>query len=309
MNKQPIGLVLGGGGARGLAHIGVLRALTEAGFDIRVVTGTSMGALVGAVYAQYPNVDYVEKKFRDFLDNPKFKPLKDLRFRQNKSYDPDDLLSQLSQEIKRRVVINLAAGRKGLLKSQRLMDAIIELVEDGLIEKTKIPFACAAVDLVSGKEVVFTSGPIRRAILASAAIPGILPPVEIGNQQLVDGAVGSNFPIRVARERGAGFVVTSNVSTEIVEQTEFNNVIDIIMRTNVIASTRLNQLTLRQADYVLQVPVGNVDWNDFEKLENLIRIGYYEAKKHTEAIAAGVKRHRSLRNNLKQKIVRILQAR
>jgi len=307
MKKQTIGLVLGGGGARGLAHIGVLRALLEAGYQIDVITGTSMGALVGAVYAQYPNVEYVEKKFRDFLDNPKFKPLKDLRFRQKKSYDPDDLLSQLSHEIKRRVVINLAAGKKGLLKSQRLYDAIVDLVEDDLIENTKVPFACAAVDLITGHEIIFTSGPIRKAILASAAIPGILPPVEVDGYQLVDGSVGSNFPIQAARQKGCDFVVTSNVSSGITEQTSFNNVIDIIMRTNVIVSSKLNQIALGKSDYVIDIAVGNVDWNDFEELENLIRIGYYETMKHTAEISEKIKRKKSVWNNLKQKLVRNLQ--
>ncbi len=126
MKKLKIGLVLGGGGARGLAHIGVLQALQAQGIDVDIIVGTSMGAIVGAVYAQHPDADFVERKFRDFFENDKFNTFGGVKFRRANAYEPEDLLQQLSREIKRRVVINLAAHRKSLLKSERL-DTLVHI--------------------------------------------------------------------------------------------------------------------------------------------------------------------------------------
>jgi len=272
---------LGGGGARGLAHIGVLKALLKANISIDAISGTSMGALVGAVYAQNPDIGYVEQRFLEFINSDKFHSLGGVRFRQSQSYEPEDLLQQISREFKRRIIINLAAYRKSLLKSERLRIAVDELVEDKDIKQSDLPFACAAVDLLSGKEIIFTSGPIRRAVLASAAIPGIMPPVEIGNMQLVDGSVSLNFPVQAVRDLGAGFVIASDVSADFAEGKKLDNVVDIIIRTNAVATNKLNRLTLDTADAVLKPDVGKVAWSEFEKVESLIEVG-------ERSVAAGV---------------------
>lgn len=284
------GIVLGGGGARGLAHIGVLKALLKANITIDIVSGTSMGALVGAVYAQNPDITYVEQRFLKFINSDKFQSLGGVRFRQNQSYEPEDLLQHLSREFKRRIIINLAAHRKSLLKSERLRVAVEELVEEKDIKQSDLPFACAAVDLLSGREIVFTSGPIRQAVLASSAIPGIMPPVEIGKMQLVDGSVCLNFPVQAARDLGADYVIASDVSADFVEGKKLDNVVDIIIRTNTVATNKLNRLALNTADAVIKPPVGQVAWSEFEQVKSLIESGSKAADAMTLSIREEIKK-------------------
>ncbi len=291
MKKLKIGLVLGGGGARGLAHIGVLQALQAYDIPIDVVTGTSMGAMVGAVFAQQPDADFVERKFREYIQSPDFATFGDSRVRQNNAYEPEDLLHQLSREIKRRVVINMAAHRKSLLKSERLLKAIRAVMEDRDIEETVLPFACAAVDLTVGKEVIFTSGSIRQAVLASAAIPGFMPPVESDGHQLVDGSVCMNFPIEAARKLGADLIIAVNVSADIEPGVEADNVVDIIIRSNLAATGKINELLLQTADFTIKPPIGNIAWTAFEELDQLIEKGRAEAQRAIPDLKRLIRRH------------------
>lgn len=293
MKKIKIGLVLGGGGARGLAHIGVLQSLQAYNIPIDIIVGSSIGALIGAMYAQHPDADFVEQKYREFLASDKFSALGGTRFRKSNTYEPEDLLHQLSREIKRRVVINLAAHRKSLLKPERLHVSIEYLVETGSIEHTSIPFACSAVDITSGKEVVFQNGDIHQAVSASAAIPGFLPPVEFNGHQLIDGSVSNNFPIETAREMGADVVIVSNVSATF-EPEEVDNVVDIIIRANAAASAKINRLALKNADFVLTPAIGKVNWSDFEQVDFLIKQGSLETQRGIEDIRRLIKKRSSL---------------
>lgn len=293
MKKIKIGLVLGGGGARGLAHIGVLQSLQAYDIPIDIIVGSSMGAVIGAIFAQHPDADFVEKKYRDFLASDQFSTMGGTRFRKENKYEPEDLLQQLSREIKRRVVINMAAHRKSLLRPERLKVPVENLIEPGRIEDTAIPFACSAVDITSGEEVVFRSGDIHHAVSASAAIPGFFPPVSSGGHQLVDGSVINNFPIDTAREMGADVVIASNVSATF-EPEEVNNVVDIIIRSNAAASAKINRQALKNAEIVLTPPIGKVNWSDFEQVDFLIEKGKLEAQRSIEDIRRIVKKRSSL---------------
>jgi len=172
MRKKKIGLVLGGGGARGLAHVGVINVLQREGIPIHFIGGSSMGALIGGVFAQHPDPEILNRKFRTFLSGPKFKKLGVNNLKKRGEKDPDDVLGQLTHRVKRQLIINLAVNRLSLLKAERLTIAITSLLENTLIEDCKIPFACVASDLRSGESVVFNSGRIRPAIEGSSAIPG-----------------------------------------------------------------------------------------------------------------------------------------
>lgn len=294
MKKIKIGLVLGGGGARGLAHIGVLQVLQAYGINVDIIAGTSMGAIVGAVYAQHPDADFVERKFRDFLKSDKYSLLSGVRFRKENVYEPEHLLQQFSREIKRRVVINMAAHRKSLLKAERLTTFLEYLVEDSKIENFTLPFACTAVDLNSGDDVIFKNGDIYPALAASAAIPGFLPPVESNGRLLVDGSVTNNFPIDMVREMGADIVLAVNVSSTFDIQASAENVVDIILRSNAAATKKINTITLRSADYVVTPPIGKVHWAEFEEIDFLIEKGKAEAQRSVAAIRELINKNSSL---------------
>ena len=278
MKKAKIALILGGGGARGLAHIGVLKALEENGIPIDMVIGTSMGAMVGAVYAQNPDSKELEKKFVSFLKSERFQSIGINRFDKEHS-EPDNLLEQITKKIKRRVIINLAAHRQSLFKGERLMVAINQLINEGLIQDAKLPFACSALDLSKLEEVIFDQGDMRTAVSASSSIPGFLPPVEIDDELFVDGSICTNFPWDYTRDHGADIIIAVDVTLKNTQIVNPDNVIDIIMRTSMAANYKINRLALDNVDFVIRPPLGQIFWNEFDRYDSLIELGYTETKK------------------------------
>lgn len=306
MEKFKVGLVLGGGGARGFAHIGILKVLEAFNIKIDVITGTSMGGLVGAMYAQNPDAKQVEKRIRDFLNSEAFKRAGKNYFKQQQNLEPTDLLQQLTHEIKKRVVINLAAHRQSLMKGERLKLAVTELIAEGNIEDTQIPFACSATDLHYGQKVVFDKGDIRFALTASAAIPGFIPPMNDNGRLLVDGSVCDNFPVETARKMGANFIIVSNVSMQIDPAIQLRNVIDIVIRANAVSTFHIDKLLLKTADCVLRPETGNIHWSEFEKYDELVGKGVAAAEKEIERLQKMLKKRSTIIGRLKYELYKSL---
>jgi NTE family protein len=182
--KPVVTLVLSGGGARGIAHIGVIEELERRGYEIASVTGTSMGALVGGVYAD------------DALT-----PLKEW------------LLSLDKLKVFR--LVDFTLNRYGLVKGDRVFNKMRDFIPDTPIEELKIPYAAVAVDLISKKEVVFRTGSLFEAIRASVAIPSVLTPVKTKGALLVDGGVLNNIPVSHAPRVAGDMLVVVNVNASI----------------------------------------------------------------------------------------------
>lgn len=303
MKKLKVGLVLGGGGARGLAHVGVLKVFQENGINIDVITGTSIGAIIGALYAQNPDAEWVENRVRIFIKSEQFKQTGKNYFRHQRNFEPEDLLQQLAREIKKRVIINLAAHRKSLMKGERLQLAVSELIQEGNIEETKIPFACSAADLKYGETVVFDKGDIRFALTASAAIPGFIPPVENNGRLLVDGSVCDNFPVDAAYKLGADFIVASNVSLHMDPAVELDNVIDIIIRSSSVSTHHINRLLLKNVDCIIAPDTGTIHWSEFDKYDILLEKGIEAAQKEVEQLKELLKKKNSLSGRFKMSLL------
>lgn len=182
--KQKVALVLSGGGARGIAHIGVIEELEKQGFDIASVSGTSMGALVGGVYA-----------------TGKLEELK------NWLYDLD--------KMKIFNLVDFTLSAHGLIKGDKVLNKIKEFVSDVNIENLRIPYAAVAADIINSKEVVFTKGSMFDAIRASIAIPTVLTPVKTKDGLLVDGGAINNIPISHVKRMPDDILVVVDVNANI----------------------------------------------------------------------------------------------
>jgi NTE family protein len=184
-NDQPqLGLVLGGGGARGLAHIGVLKVLEKAGFPIGFLAGTSMGGMIAALYAAGWSAERLESEARSMADFRKLFKL-----------------------------VDLAPARRGLLEGQRVRDQLTGMFgEDLTFDQLQKSLALIAVDLCTAREVILRQGSVVEAVLATTAVPGLLPPVILGGCQLVDGGILNNLPTDVARLGGNFPVIAVDVS-------------------------------------------------------------------------------------------------
>lgn len=211
--RKKVAVVLGGGGAKGVAHIGVLKVLEEAGIPVDYVVGTSMGAIVGGLYA----VGYTPAEIDSIVKVQDWKMLLSDRVERTNQSFPEKELSE-------RYILSLPFGKekkdrviKGMIKGQNLQNLFSNLTvgyHDAVDFSTfKRSFACVAVDVVTGEEYVFTQGSLPVAMRASMAIPAVFAPVRLDSMVLIDGGLNNNYPADVARRMGADIIIGVDLGT------------------------------------------------------------------------------------------------
>lgn len=266
------GLALGGGGARGLAHIGVLKVLDAENINIDSITGCSMGAIIGGLYAYYGSTKQVEEFIFDAIKNPKFIELGINKLAGNNKKPDKNYFDQFYDYIGTRFQVLKALNRLSYFDDIITQD-IYQIIPDVPIEKFKIKFSAIATDLISGQEINFTKGSLRDVIKASSAIPGIFPPVKYQNYFLVDGSTSESVPAGKVREIGADRVLAVDVSRYINAVEQPQNVLDILYRTEDITSFHLSEVRLREADLIIRPEVKHLTWADFYQVKRIIAAG------------------------------------
>ena len=274
--KLKVGLALGGGGARGLAHIGVLKVLERENIPIDLITGTSMGAIIGGVYALKKDISAIEKIAEKYSKISEFNI--DFSFSEKERKDKPFFLKKMSDFLKKGYILNLELRRKYIDEGEGIKKIIKDLVGDKAFTDTKIPFAVVAADLVKGEKVILNQGKLFDALLASSSIPGMFPPVILDKKILVDGGIVDVVPIQAAQSLGANFVIGVNVGQTIKRRVEFNNAVEIFFRSDSITSAELRKLQLSFADVVITPKIGRFHWSDFSKPEQCIREGEIAAQ-------------------------------
>ncbi len=282
--RKRIGLALGGGGARGLAHIGVFRAFEDESISIDVIAGTSIGALVGAAFATGLNSHEMDEMVSSFLESPTFQDsaLKSIREVQESKHFT--LTQKIQAFFKNRIILAQAMFRPGILHADDFQAMIDYFLPDIKFEDLRIPFVAVTTDLISGLPVVLSEGSLRRAVMASCAVPGAVPPVRDDDRLLSDGGVVSLVPTAIARERGAEFVVAVTVGSEIKAHDEMKSAMDVYVRATDIMAFHLEQEKLKQADAIIRPKVGNLHWTDFLLAKDLIIEGEKAARESMPAI-------------------------
>lgn len=271
-----IGLALGGGGARGLAHLGVLAVLAKAGLQIEVVSGTSFGSLVGAVYAATRDPAVTTRRVLAFLQSPPFRRVGTAIHRSTRG---------------------VALTRPSLITPKAYTDLIASCIEDTTIERLPIHFAAVATDLIGGGEVVLRTGSLRRAVAASSALPGVFPPVRRGGSLLVDGGWVNVVPVAAARAAGADVIIAVHAAEAPGGHERVQTGLDLLRRAGDISRQRLGAHGLREADVVIQPEVGHIVWTAFGRAAECIARGEAAARRSLAVITARLKdftrRHRS----------------
>lgn len=297
--KNKIGLVLGGGGARGLGHIGVLKALKKHSIPIHMVAGTSIGAVIGAMYAATLDPHWIENKFKEFIDSEAYKRI-GLHRLVPTSQPNSSIFQTAATYMKNQIIINLANDRLGILKQERLSEIIDFMLPVKTFEELKIPFSCLAVDLNSGEDVVFNSGNLIEAIVASSAIPGYIPPIEKNGMLLTDGAVSCPVPVKTVRKMGADFRISVDVGLNHFEPLENPNLLQVLGRAEQITSTRLGEVKSEKADITIRPDTMNVFWAEFDKIDQLIKLGAEETEKQFWQIKDNLKKKKSIHHKVIQ---------
>jgi len=279
-------LVLGGGGARGLAHIGVLRVLENNGLRPSMIVGTSMGAIVGGMYAQLPDARLVEERIRALIRSKPFRRIVLDAFSQDGAPDSLGTVSALYGRMKRGYSLLRSVWSPGIVQAPVLVDFLSHLLDDISFAGCRIPFAAVACDLLTGREVVCRTGSMLNAIAASSAIPGVVTPVMLRGKWLVDGAPTSMVPVDAAKRLSPLPAVAVTVTRSVEGSAEARNAIDVVLRAGAIARMQLAEQNLKGAAVVLRPGVGSYGWADFQSVDRFVREGEREARKVVRRIAA-----------------------
>ncbi|HVP77204.1 MAG TPA: patatin-like phospholipase family protein [Thermodesulfobacteriota bacterium] len=290
--KKCIGLALGGGGARGLAHIGVLKVLEKEKIPIHLVVGTSIGALVGAAYASGISPDALQKKVEEYLNSAEFQSSAVKAFEAVHAKAEGGLTQRIQTYLRNHFYLIQAMFKPGILSNEDFRTTIDYFIPDIQIEETRIPFRAVATDLVSGQEIVFSKGSLRQAVMASCAVPGAIAPLKEGERLLSDGGTICRVPSPVARQEGADIVIAVVVDRGIGSE-ELRNVVDVYLRVNEIMGERLKQYELAEADVVIRPEVGDLHWSSFSQAMVLVDEGEKAARERLDDIrrlVPGIKR-------------------
>jgi len=288
-----VGLALGGGGARGLAHLGVLKVLEEEGIFFDLMAGTSFGAIIGAMYAQNPRVKDLHQRVSAFLYSPQFKRTK--IFFIKKHYEEEKRVGfiwNLKAYLQRGIFFGISLQKSSFISERDFLENINGLFDDQNIEDTAIPFMVVSTDLIQGREIVLDKGPLRRAVAASCAIPGVFPPINIGEYKLVDGGWVNQVPVNPLIGGGADFIIAVDTSEDEVAVRSFGNGLDIVLRAGDITRKALSDLQLKQADVILRPKIGNIHWSDFWKMEDALKEGEAAAREKVEEIRRAIRKKR-----------------
>jgi NTE family protein len=270
--RPKIGLTLSGGGAKGLAHIGILKALDSAGLKIDYVTGTSMGSIIGSLYAIGNNGNEIEKIARktdwDLMFSNQV-PLRSFSLEEKNEYGKYALELPFSQ--------GKFTLPSGAIESEELWIKLSELyfnVSDvKKFNRFKIPFACIATDITKAEAVVQDSGEIVTALRASMAIPGVFTTVEVKGLTLVDGGVIRNFPVSDAITMGANFTIGSNVTQGLLPKERLNNPLQILLQIAFLKEDQDNRKQIGLTDLYIHHDLTKFSIAGFEKANEIIDTG------------------------------------
>jgi NTE family protein len=274
MMEPKICLVLGGGAARGLAHLGVLKVFEDAKVPIDMIAGTSLGALIGGMYASDPDASYwigrVDQYLRSFRSRrTRLEFLQKLEAPNN---NHRGFFSDMAFLLRKGYFWGVTATKAAFIGEKEYQDLIYPLIPDISLEETKIPFSCVATDIRNGKRVMYTTGRLRTAISASCALPGIFPPVRDNGMALVDGGWVERVPVLCAQDMGADIIIAVDVSSDVATFEEKSG-LDIVLRSDAVTRIYLNEILARQADVVIHPAVGATHWADFSNAKDLITEG------------------------------------
>lgn len=252
--EHRLALVLGGGGTRGFAHVGVIRELEKEKIPLHLIVGVSVGSLVGALYAE--TADSFDLEWKAF-------------------------------QIEKKDIFDLSIFhiKNSLAKGQAIREYVDRHIRTRNIEDLKIPLAIVSVDLRTGSRVVFTRGPVREAICASTALPGVFEPVLLGDKLLVDGGVLGSLPPEVAEELGADVIVGVNVAKKRSDLGEEPpGMLSVILDSIAVMGDELVRLNRERFDVLIEPEVGSVGIMDFDRKRELMEAGRQAAQREIPRI-------------------------
>lgn len=282
--NQKIGLALSGGGARGFAHIGLLKVIDEIGLEIDYVSGTSFGALIGALYSLgYSGAEiediFLQFDFRSNIDDSISR--KDLFIEEKRWLDYGAVSFNIDEDLSLNIPISILSGNNMLQKLAKYLNtgAYYDSFDD-----YPIPFRCNATNLTSGESVTFRDGNLIDVVRASMAFPTLLEPFFVNGQPYVDGGVKDNLPVQALIDMGADYTIASKVNTPLKEKDECADFIAILNQTININMNVWVEESIKKTDLLITPDLENYNNSSFEDIEQIIQDGEDAARKQITAL-------------------------
>ncbi len=243
--EKKTGLGLGGGAVLGAVHVGVLKVLKEKNIKIDCVSGTSIGAFIGGLYAFGVDTDEIEKLTRDlrWLD-----------------------------------ISEVSLSKFGLMSNEKIGKLLTEQIGDKNIEDAKIPLRVIATDIASGEKVILEKGNLAAAVRASTCIPGIFKPIEIDGRLLVDGGIVENVPVTPLVDMGADHIIAVQLTVSAAAKRP-EHIIEVLLNTFEFMITNISKPYLEDVDVMIKPDLSDFDKVDTDQISDLIKKGYEEAEK------------------------------
>lgn len=281
--RPKIGLVLSGGGAKGFAHIGVIKVLENAGVKIDYIGGTSVGSVIGALYASGYNAAQLDSIFRDTDFNnliTDYIPRSSKNFYEKRN---DELyaFSLPVNNFKVGIPLSLSKGMFNYNLINRLTKHVREIHD---FNKLPIPFLCMATDIETGQQVVLDKGYLAKALIASSAFPSIFAPVELDGKLLVDGGVSNNFPVDEIRKLGADIIIGVDVQDEIKDRNNLNDATKILVQINNLQMIEKMKANKAATDIYIKPEVNQYGIISFDAIEEIINRGEKAANDQLDKI-------------------------
>ncbi len=261
-SKPKVGLALGGGYARGLAHIGILEVFERERIPVDLIAGTSMGALVGALYARERDASLIKKQAAAL-----------------------DWIGVTS-------LVDLAIPKSGFIGGKRVINLLRRFLGDARFEDLDIPFSCVATDIIRGEEVIIDKGPVVEGVRASISIPLIFSVVKRDGRYLVDGGLVNQVPISIARQMGADFVIAVDISSG-TNNAPPQTTMETIIQSVVIMYSKISLNQLARADVVIRPKVSHIGSTDFSKRHEAVLEGEKAALEAMPQIKAALDKLRA----------------
>jgi NTE family protein len=264
--RKKIGLALGGGGARGIAHLGVLYTLEKFGIPIDMISGTSIGSVIAAMYAQHQDSRYISDKFFEAQKSPEYKALQLDRIAYNARR-----VSHF-ESIKGSFINYALHKRMGLLKGELTENFLRHLFGDTRFSDLKMPIALIAGNITQFKGVSFRGGDLIKAVQASMSLPMWMEPVEIDGDLYVDGITQDVVPTQILKEMGADIIIAVDISLR-DKPKKIRHALDVDTISSAMTVNRSIDLSLEFADIIIKPETNDLKWYDFDRSPELIRSG------------------------------------
>lgn len=279
-------LALGGGSARGLAHLGILKAFQDHQIPIASISGTSMGSLVGASFALLGNSDDVIYHFQEHVRSDQFNHARYTFLKQVTRSKREEKGFNLGLGLKKGFLLGQSYTKGSVVSFEEFLREVNALIPNKTFNTTKIPFFATSVDLLKTREVAFNQGYLRSAVMASSAIPGLFPPIVSDETIYVDGGWMNKIPITPLLHHGAKNTLAINVSNTELPDLNPRRGTHLMRMADMAAQVRLQQLQVRHASLVWQPDLNELDLMDFDQVERAVEVGYAFAKANLDQAKA-----------------------